>query len=164
MELWRIAVRAAIAYAYLLALTRASGKSTISQATPFDFVVSLILGDLIDDALWAEVPLAKFGVAAASIVFCDLVVKLAAFRWPAFRRLVSGDPRLVLRDGIEDRGQLRREQLNEADLEHLLHEKGIDREQWSDVHLGMLELDHELSVILTPGAKPATRAMKEQLR
>ena len=163
MELWRVAVRAAIAYVYLLAITRASGKSTISQATPFDFVVSLILGDLIDDALWAEVSIAKFGVAAGSIVFADLVVKLAAFRWPWFFRLVSGNPRVVLRDGVEDRNALRREQLNEGDLEHLLHERGIDREQWPDVHLGTLELDHELSTILTPAAEPATKGMRDQL-
>lgn len=163
MELWRIAVRAALAYVYLLAITRASGKSTISQATPFDFVVSLILGDLIDDALWAEVSIAKFGVAAGSIVFADLVVKLGTFRWPWFFRLVSGAPRVVLRDGIEDRDALHREQMNEGDLEHLLHENGIDREHWPDVHLGTLELDHELSTILTPAAEPATKGMKDQL-
>jgi len=163
MELWRIAVRAVSAYLYLLVLTRTSGKSTVSQATPFDFVVSLILGDLIDDALWAEVSIAKFGVAAGSIVFCDLAVKLAAFRSRSFFRLVSGDPRVVLRDGIEDGAALSREQLNEGDLEHLLRLDSIDREHWQDVHVGMLELDHELSVILTPGAEPATKSMKEQL-
>ena len=163
MELWRIAVRAVIAYVYLLVMTRASGKSTVSQATPFDFIVSLILGDLIDDALWADVPIAKFGAAAGTIVFCDLAVKLAAFRSPAFFRLVSGIPRVVMRDGREDGDALRREQFNEGDLEHLLHTKGIDREHWTDVHVGTLELDHELSIIPTPDAEPATKAMKEQL-
>lgn len=164
MELWRIAVRALAAYVYLLVMTRASGKSTISQATPFDFVVSLILGDVIDDALWAEVSLATFGAAAGSIVFCDLAVKLAALRSRAFCRLVSGVPVVGMRDGREDREALRREQLNEGDLEHLLRLDGIDRKRWSDVHLGLLERDHELSIILTPGAEPATKAMKEKLR
>jgi len=44
------------AYVFLLAILRASGKRTIAQGTTLDFVVALVLGDLIDDALWAEVP------------------------------------------------------------------------------------------------------------
>jgi len=163
MELWRIAVRAVVAYFYLFAVTRASGKSTISQATPFDFIVSLIIGDVIDDALWAEVSIAKFGAAAGSIVLCDLAVKMAVFRSRTLFRLVNGDPRVVLRDGAEDRDALRSEQLNEDDLEHLLREKGIDRRRWKDIHRALMELDHELSVIPIPAAEPATKAMKEQL-
>lgn len=155
MGLGRIAVRALIAYVYLLVTTRASGKRVVSQATPFDLLVSLIIGDLIDDALWGEVPLAKFGAAAASIVLCDLVVRFAAHHSDAFHRLVDGQPTVVLRDGVEDREALRGEQLNEDDLAHLLRLQGVD--DWKDVHLGIVEHDHEVSAILRPGAEPAQK-------
>lgn len=55
MDRGRIAVCALVAYVYLLVTTRASGKRVVSQATPFDLLVSLIIGDLIDAALWGEV-------------------------------------------------------------------------------------------------------------
>lgn len=155
MDLWRIAVRALVAYIYLLAVTRATGKRVVSQATPFDFVVSLILGDLIDDALWAEVSMAKFGVATATICFCDILTKLGGFHWQRFFKLVNGLPSTVLRDGVEDGGELRREQLNEADLAHLLRLQGV--EKWDEVHLGIVERDHNLSMLYRPECEPATR-------
>ena len=160
MDLWRIAVRALGAYIYLLTMSRASGKRAVSQATPFDFVVSLIVGDLIDDALWAEVSMAKFAVAAASIFTCDVIVKVAAFHSKRILHLVNGRPRVVLRDGRELRDELRKEQLNEGDVAHLLRLQGIEKRE--DVRLGAIELDHQISVIRHPGAEPATKSMKEE--
>ncbi len=155
MDLWRIAVRALVAYIYLLTVTRATGKRVVSQATPFDFVVSLILGDLIDDALWAEVSTAKFAVGTATICFCDILTKLGGFHSKRFFKLVNGVPSIVLRDGVEDGRELRSEQLSELDLAHLLRLDGIDK--WNEVHLGLVERDHNLSVILRPESEPATR-------
>jgi uncharacterized membrane protein YcaP (DUF421 family) len=155
MDLWRIAVRVLVAYIYLLVMTRASGKRIVRQATPFDLIVSLIVGDLIDDALWAEVSVAKFGAAVGSIFFCDALTKLAAWRWKPVYGLLNGLPSALLRDGSPDGDALRHEQLSEEDLAHLLRLQGID--DWNDVHLALAERDHELSVLLTPGAEPATR-------
>lgn len=162
MDLGRIAVRALIAYVYLLVMTRASGKRVVSQATPFDLLVSLILGDLIDDALWGEVTMAKFAAAAGTICVCDLLVKFAAHHSDAFLRLVDGHPTPVLRDGVEDRDALRGEQLNEDDLAHLLRLQGVDDRQ--DVHLALVEGDHELSVIRRPGAEPAQKKDAERVK
>jgi uncharacterized membrane protein YcaP (DUF421 family) len=155
MDLGRIAVRAIVAYVYLLVVTRASGKRVVSQATPFDFVVALIIGDLIDDALWAEVSMARFSGAVGTIFVTDLAVKLAAFHSPWFFRLVNGTPTTVLRDGYELGDELRKEQLNENDLAHLLRLQGI--EKWDDVHLAVLDRDHDLSVIRKPEAEPAKK-------
>jgi uncharacterized membrane protein YcaP (DUF421 family) len=162
MDLWRIAVRALVAYIYLLVMARASGKRVVSQATPFDFVMSLILGDLIDDALWAEVETAKFGAAVASVCLCDMIVKLATFHSRRVFRLVEGVPRKVVRDGRADRDGLRREQLNELDLEHLLRLEGLEHR--SAVKLALIEYDHEMSVIYRPGAEPATRADAKKVK
>ncbi len=162
MDLWRIAVRALIAYAFLLTLTRASGKRVISQATPFDLLVSLIVGDLIDDLLWAEVSLAKFAVAAGTIALLELFVEMICFRSRWFLRLVNGTPREVIRDGCEDRDALRREQLNEGDLAHLMRLDGF--EHWKDVHLAFMERDHEISVIRYRSAEPATKAEAEKAK
>jgi len=155
MDFWRIAVRALVAYVYLMVTTRASGKRVISQATPFDLVVSLIVGDLLDDAMWAEVSMPKFGAALSSIFLCDAIVSFGAHRWPWFFRLAQGSPTAVLRDGVEDRDALRGEQMNEGDLAHLLRLDGID--DWSRVQLALVERDHEVSVILKPEVEPAQK-------
>src|ERR671924_489440 len=57
LDLTGIIFRVSIMYLYALALVRISGKQTLGQLTPMDFVVTLIIGDLFDDVFWAEVPL-----------------------------------------------------------------------------------------------------------
>ncbi len=74
MDPIRIAVRAAFAYVFLLLLLRLAGKTAVHQGRPFDFVLALVMGDIVDDVLWNEVPIAQFVVAAASLVFMKLAV------------------------------------------------------------------------------------------
>jgi uncharacterized membrane protein YcaP (DUF421 family) len=73
MDPFRIGVRCLVAYLFLLAVLRLAGKQTIRQGTTFDFVLALVLGDLIDDALWAEVPVAQFVVATTTLVLLKLL-------------------------------------------------------------------------------------------
>lgn len=85
MDPLRIAVRCVLAYVFLLALLRLSGKRGVRQATPFDFVLMLILGDMVDDALWAEVPFAQFVVATSTLVLMKLL-SVAGKAYGAARR------------------------------------------------------------------------------
>jgi uncharacterized membrane protein YcaP (DUF421 family) len=70
----QIALRCLVAYVFLLVLLRSSGKRTVRQADAFDFVLALTIGDLVDDAIWNEVPIAQFFVAAATLVIVNLFI------------------------------------------------------------------------------------------
>lgn len=76
----RIGVRAAASYLVLLALMRLTGKRTVSHSSPFDFTVALVIGDLVDDAIWAEVVFAQFVVAAGSLVMVHMVLDVWRYR------------------------------------------------------------------------------------
>jgi uncharacterized membrane protein YcaP (DUF421 family) len=84
MDPLRIGVRTVLCYLFLLALVRASGTKGVRQVTAFDFVLVLIMGDMIDDALWAEVPFAQFVVGTSTLVLTKLAMT-------AYKRL--GAPR-----------------------------------------------------------------------
>lgn len=77
MDLLRVGVRAALAYLVLLVLLRLAGKTVVRQSTPFDFVLALVIGDIVDDAVWSEVPMVQFLVAAASLVLMKIAVTLS---------------------------------------------------------------------------------------
>lgn len=72
MDPLRIAIRALTAFVFLLLLLRLSGKRTVHEGTTFDFVLALVIGDLVDDAIWREVPMVQFVVAAVTIVLTKL--------------------------------------------------------------------------------------------
>ena len=57
MDPLRITARALFVYAFLLVLLRVSGKRAVRQSSTFDFVLSLIVGEVLQrtgkyDALW----------------------------------------------------------------------------------------------------------------
>lgn len=157
MDLWRIAIRAIVAYVYVLLLVRLTGKRVVSQLTPIHFVTAVIVGDLFDDLMWAEVSAAEFFAAAGALFLADATAEWGSHASRGVFRLVNGEPTAFISHGHEDHHALRREQLNEGDLEHLLRMRGISRNQWDEVRIGALEIDHELSVLREPMAERARR-------
>jgi uncharacterized membrane protein YcaP (DUF421 family) len=162
MGLTHIATRALITYLYLLAMTRMSGKRVVSQATPFDLLVSLIVGDLVEDAVWAEVSISKFAGAVGTIFVLDAIVRFSSHHSSRFHSLVAGVPAVVIRQGVSDRDVLRRQQMNEADLAHLLRDNGIDDRR--EVRLGIVEDNHMLSVLREDWAEPGKRGDADRVR
>ena len=164
MDLGRIAVRALFSYLVALALVRLSGKRVVAQATPFDFTIALVLGDLFDDLIWAEVPASQFVMAAGAIFLPAAAVEAASCRSGRFYDLVNGLPAVILREGKSVREEMRSERLSRPDLEHLLRLDGIGPENWERVRMGVVEHDHHLSVLLEPPAEPVQRRDESDVR
>jgi uncharacterized membrane protein YcaP (DUF421 family) len=80
MDPLRIAVRALFVFVTLLALVRCSGKRTVKQGSPFDFTVALILGDMADDAAFAEVAVSQFVIACGTLLTAHVLLDIARFR------------------------------------------------------------------------------------
>lgn len=164
MELHRIAVRALFVYFFLLALVRLSGKRTVAQSTAFSFVFALVLGDLIDDALWAEVPAAQFVVGAGTLGVLQLLASWAAARSEWFERFVCGPPRAVVVDGRKQRRGMRAERLGDRELAFEMRQRGLDADAWNEVAAAFIEANGALSVLRTPGARPVPRRDAAALR
>ena len=67
MDPMRIIVRAIFAYVYLLVVVRISGKKMLANQSSVDFVLALIFADVIDNAVWGQVPVSEFVVASATM-------------------------------------------------------------------------------------------------
>jgi uncharacterized membrane protein YcaP (DUF421 family) len=73
MDPLRIALRAVFMFIVTMALIRASGKRTIRQTDMSSFIVALIIGDLFDDFVWAEVSAAEFIVAVGTVATTHMI-------------------------------------------------------------------------------------------
>jgi uncharacterized membrane protein YcaP (DUF421 family) len=163
MELYKIAVRVLFAYVVLLTLMRLSGKRSVSQLGAPAFIVTLIVGDLIDDLMWAEVGAGEFVAASGGIVVAGILVAMATYLSPAAAAVLEGRPRLVLREGAPVRAGMRAERVNEKALAALLRERGLERERWTDVNGAWVEADGQLSAALREEARPALRRDRDRL-
>jgi uncharacterized membrane protein YcaP (DUF421 family) len=164
MELHKIALRVLFAYAFLLVLMRLSGKRLVSEAAARDFVLAIILGDMVDDVLWAEVGAAKFVAGTGALAVTALVVAMLAYGSDAAHRLIDGSPVPLLRDGSPVRRGMRTERVNENELASLLRHRGLERERWSEVERASLETEGELSVLRREEARPVQRDDRERAK
>lgn len=85
MDPLRVAFRVVFSFLVLLVLVRTSGKRTVKQGNPFDFTVALILGDIFDDAVWAEVAASEFVVASGGLISAHIFMDWMRFRIGSLR-------------------------------------------------------------------------------
>jgi uncharacterized membrane protein YcaP (DUF421 family) len=85
MDPLRIVIRVAFTYVMLLVLMRLSGKHSVRQSSPFDFTLSLIIGDMADDMIWAEVDASVFIVGTGALVMIHAAADLLRYRIGSWR-------------------------------------------------------------------------------
>lgn len=164
MELHKIVLRALLAYIFLLILLRVSGKREVTQGTSFDFVLALILGDMIDDALWAEVPFSQFIVATSSLVVLNIAASMASHASKTASWLLEGEPRIIMRDGSLLRTAMRKERINEKEAEEMLRERELVRERWAEVKSARVETSGRPSVLKHEWAKTVEKRDLDKLK
>jgi uncharacterized membrane protein YcaP (DUF421 family) len=146
-------VRATATYVFLLVLLRISGKRTIGEGTPFDFVVALVLGDFPDDMIWGEVPVAQALVAMGTVTVIHLSVVYAAYVSPRVATALASSPTPIIRAGRSVPHGLRQTWMNEGDLDVLVREQGrTDRREVDEM---LFEETGEASMRPTVPARPA---------
>ena len=80
MDLTGTAVRALVAYLVLLILVRATGKSSIKHGTTFQFVMALVVGDMVDGVIIGKVGIAKFLVGVVALFVTHWSVEYTNYR------------------------------------------------------------------------------------
>jgi uncharacterized membrane protein YcaP (DUF421 family) len=152
--LWT-ALRTLAVYVLMLVIVRALGKREIGNFSAFDLLVSLTLGEIVDEAIYGDVSMAQFAVAAVLIAGCQYVSGWLSCKSPKIDRVLQGSPTILIRNGEIDRDALRKERVAEAEVMAMLREHGID--DLREVKLGVLEVVGQLSVIQEDWAQPVQK-------
>ena len=122
-----IVLSAAAVFFLVWLVVRVVGKRELSEMAPFDFVILVVMGDLIAEAVIAE-DTSVTGAVVAVATFGLLTVAMSWLSWrmPKRRSFFEGVPTLLIRDGRIVEESLRIERLNEADLLAAARENGIE--------------------------------------
>ena len=150
-ELAMTALRASAIYVVLLIVVRLLGKRTVGAATAFDFMVALILSEVVDEPIYGDVPLVQGLLVIGVIAGWHAVNSYLSYRSERFDRLAGGDPTILVKDGQIVRKGMRQERMNEEELWSLLRLQGI--EDLGDIKTATLEPDGLLSIIKTDEAQ-----------
>ena len=141
-----IVLRATVIFLALYVVVRLLGKRELGQMTPFELIVLVVIGDLIQQGVTQnDFSLTGAIIAVSTIAFWALVFSWASFMWPSAERLLEGEPRVIIRDGELLEANLRRSRLTRSEIESEMRLAGIGRME--DVAWGILEPRGKISFI-----------------
>jgi uncharacterized membrane protein YcaP (DUF421 family) len=150
-----IIVRATIIYFFLWIVLRGVGKRELGEMSPFDLVLLVAIGDLVQQGVTQEdASLTGAMLAVGTFAFWVVVLAYAQLRSARARRLVNGTAAIVVRDGVPLEQVLRLQRVSLDDLKVAARQKGIA--DLRDVQLAVLEPEGRFSFIQrSPVAEPA---------
>jgi uncharacterized membrane protein YcaP (DUF421 family) len=149
----QIALRTAVIYLVVLVGVRLSGKREVGQMTPFDLTLLLLLSNSVQNAMTGpDTSLIGGVVAASTLLLMNYVVGTLSGKSRGFRRVVEGEPSLLIHDGQPIESHMAREHVSMDELERAVREHGIAK--CSDVALAVLEVDGSISCLKYDDIKP----------
>jgi uncharacterized membrane protein YcaP (DUF421 family) len=141
-----IALRTTVIYAVVLLGMRLSGKREVGQMTPFDLTLLLLLSNAVQNAMTGSDTSVLGGVvAAATLLLLNYLIAELSGGNRRFRKLVQGQPSLLVHDGQIIAAHMASEHVSMDELHQALREHGISA--LSDVALAVLEVDGSISLM-----------------
>jgi uncharacterized membrane protein YcaP (DUF421 family) len=144
--LWRTLVLGVLGYASLLLLLRISGRRTLSKMNAFDLVVTVALGSTLATVLLSkDTTLAQGALAFGLLIGLQFIVTWTSVRVSWVRRVVTGEPALLLYEGKPLPAALTRARVTREELRSAVRSEGFA--DFAGVHAVVLETDGSFSVI-----------------
>ena len=141
----QLCVRAVIVLVVGIAYLRIAGRRTLSQGSPLDIVVAVIVGSNLSRAMTGRSPFWEGLAATLLLVVLHRALAMATVRWSWLASLVKGRPTVLVRDGEIQRRAMWRHAVSEADLLQSLRQEHV--EDVRSVRLATLENSGHISVV-----------------
>lgn len=153
---WEIFLRAILTFIGLLILTLLMGRKQLSQITFFDYTVGITIGSIAAViAVDASVPVLNGAIALGVWAIMPVLLGFISLKSILFRRLVDGEPRIIIQNGVILNKSMHREKYNMGDLLMQLRDKGVF--DISQVDFAILEPNGKLSVLKKPPFQTPTQ-------
>lgn len=133
----------------LLFLMKLMGRASISEATPFDFISAIVLGDFIGSAIYD--PNAKFTIVLFAIALWGCLILLIDFitlKINVTRGLFESKPSLIIQNGVLNRKEMKKNKLDMNRLQTLIREKNVFSIR--EIEFAILEPNGKISIIKKP--------------
>jgi len=141
-----IVFRATIAFLFVFLLTRIVGRRELGSLEPFDLIMLIVLGDLVQQGVMqSDYSVTGLVLAGGTLAFMQVAVSYASFRFRKLRPVLDGEPILLVEDGRLLEGNLKRERLTPEEVAaqaRLSQLDSLDKVRWA-----VLETSGQISFI-----------------
>ena len=143
-----LVIRATIIYWFLWLVVRGTGKRSLSELTPLDLLITVVLGDFVQQGVTQEdMSMTGAIIVVSTFVGWMLLGDALSRRSKNVQRVLDGEAVVVMQNGEPDLRRLRIERLTIDDLLGSAREAGYGN--LSEIRLAVLEHDGKFSFIPT---------------
>jgi uncharacterized membrane protein YcaP (DUF421 family) len=141
-----IALRAVFLYAFVVFLVRIMGRRELSSLSAVDLVLLVVLGDAIQQGLTQDdYSVTGAVIAISTIAAVQVFSSYLSFRSRRIRRVLEGEPIVIVQDGKLIDRNMHRERLTLDEVAEQMRRQQIG--SVDDVAWGILESDGNMSFI-----------------
>ncbi len=135
-----LVIRAVVIFFFILLVTRVAGRRELSNLQPFDLILLVVLGDLVQQGITqSDYSVTGIVLAAGTIGVLSVAVSYLSFRFRRLRPVIDGEPIIIVKDGEVLEQNLRRERLviEEVAAQARMQQIGsLDEVRWAVLERG----------------------------
>jgi uncharacterized membrane protein YcaP (DUF421 family) len=141
-----LVIRAAVAYVAIFAFTRLLGRREMSQMQPFDLILLVVIGDLIQQGVTQnDLSVTGLLIVIVTVALMQVAASYLSFRFKRLRPLLEGEPVVIIENGEFIERNLKRERLTVDDVTEEMRLQSIA--SLAEVRWGVLETSGKMSFV-----------------
>ncbi len=141
-----LVIRATVVFFFIFLVTRVVGRRELSDLEPFDFILLVVLGDLVQQGITqSDQSVTGTLTVISTIALLSVAVSWISFHSPRARLITEGEPIVLVQDGQPIERNLRRERITLADIQEEARQAQIT--SIADIQWAILENDGKISCI-----------------
>jgi uncharacterized membrane protein YcaP (DUF421 family) len=145
-----IVLRALVVYLFVLILTRVVGRRELSTLEPFDLILLVMIGDLVQQGVTQnDFSVTGSFLAVGTIGVLTVLFSYLPWRFQVLRPVLEGVPAILMQDGDVVEKNLRRHRLTQEEIAAAARVQNIG--SLSQVRWAVLETNGQISFIKKEG-------------
>lgn len=148
-------IRGIILYVLVVFSARLMGKRQLGELSPAELVITILISNIATLTLEdPDVPLIMGMVPILTLVCLDVIISCVTLKHRGFRRIISGQPRIIISGGVIDQKALKDLRYTVDDVCASLRTQGIFN--LGEVQYAIVETTGTISVLQKAENKPLT--------
>ncbi len=141
-----LVIRATVVFFFILLITRVVGRREIAELEPFDLILLVVMGDLVQQGITqSDQSVTGTLTVISTIALLSVAVSWASFRFRRVRAITEGQPIVLVQDGHTIERNLRRERITVEDIQQAARRAQIA--SVAELQWAILEDDGHISCI-----------------
>jgi uncharacterized membrane protein YcaP (DUF421 family) len=141
-----LVVRATVGFFFVYFLTRVVGRRELSSLEPFDLIMLVMIGDLVQQGITQnDFSVTGMLLVSSTVALLTVAVSYTNFRFPRLRPILEGEPVIVVQDGKPIERNLHRNRITMEEL--AAQARGQQIARIADVEWAVLETGGQITFI-----------------